>query len=59
MNQANDLKPLMISGRTHTQILNDDFVSALGDKALSFLDISSGIDNETVMREVFLHREAN
>ncbi len=59
MHHANDVKSLMISGGTHAQILNDDFVSLLGDKPLCFFDVSSGIDNEPVVREVFLHREAN
>jgi len=59
MYQTNDVKSLMIPGRTHAQILNDDFVSSLADKPLCFFDVSSGIDDEPVMGEVFLHREAN
>jgi len=59
MHHANDLKSFMISGRTHAQILNDDFVSLLADKPLCFFDVSGGIDDEPVMREIFFHREAN
>jgi len=59
VHHADDVKSFVISGRTHAEILDDYFISALANKTLSFFDVSSGIDDEPVMRKIFFHREAN